>query len=360
MSISSLRPSHPFLFAALALALAACETEGYDSILDLDEDFDELDELDEDFGELPGGPGSVAATMAEAQVVSGAARVGRVDFEAWPATGKRCLDIVLVNDFAEANEEEVRIQVGIDHVDGTLGGRDATSVWVENLSRTGARLCVRETAKYDDQHQDGLSVAYRMYRDVDIDVGVSGQTPGVETVDSDENLCTTIEFEDDSDQGVDLSGATGAIQVNATLIHHDDQHNAAGVWVREVDETGFEACIREIQHGGNMRHFNYEIDWVAFDQDDAPSAIKDGGTVAIPTNQKCEEFDFAASFSEPPLVFATIDRAGSSSNNAGTVWIEDLSTTKVELCAQGLTPIGDTSTSMSLDKANMRVHWFAL
>ncbi len=352
------RITAPLFLSVLTLAAVGCETEGYDDVLEV---------LEPDAAQNQAPEPELAAPESDDQTVSGAPREGRLSFPAWTSDASVCQTLTLANPFGAALES-IRIQVAIDHAGSSQNYRDATTVWVEDVAQDGARICVRELAKFSTAgfedhvgHQAGLNVAYRMYRAADIEnhanAGVTGRTSGNTTPDADSNFCTAISF----GPGASFSDADD-IQISATITHDTDQvRDAASVWIEDLTTTGFTACMRETAHADNItnHHYAYEIDWLAYERGAEPFA-GEGDRTSLDPGQRCRTVSFADSYVNPPLVFATLDRLPASSNsNAGTVWIEDLDASGFEVCAVGLSDLVDPSSFLGIDKANMDIHWLA-
>lgn len=360
------RVSAPLLLSLAALSsvlLPACDLgePEFDAQFEL-----ESNELGEP-GSSPALPGEavILGNDGQAHTISSAPRGGRLGF-AWAVgeTGSKCETLTLATPFT-TNLDNIRIQASIDHEGSSQAGRDATTVWVEDFDASSARICVRETAfdGFDDRHEDGLKVSYRMYREADIgshaNHGISGQTAG-NTAPVDSVFCTDIDFLSDSDQGQDLSSGSGTLQVQATLVHQtNNARDASSLWIKDLDSSGFTACMRETAHAGNIpnHHYGYEIDWLAYRADAEPFGGESG---RASFSAKCETVSLTKTYLEPPPVFVTLDRDQSSTNAAGTVWVEDVFEDSFEVCVNGMAKLTDTSSKVALDRANISVHWAVL
>ncbi|KIG16351.1 hypothetical protein DB30_04518 [Enhygromyxa salina] len=292
-----------------------------------------------------------------------------------------CKTVDLSSEFSEA-AGPLRAQVAIDHRDSTQANRDATTAWVQWVSTTKIKVCVRELSYSFGNgglHQDGLSVSYMVYDGAAVaSARRSGRTSGLQ-MSGDTIDCTWIPFDEDTDNN-DAAFVDHIPVVHASLYNPQGLGDVgATVWLEEIELDRFKACARTtaVDDPGGAT-YTYAIDWYAFQlganrqganlidgyaaksgsfsaSDDPAVALDDWTNIKL-----CETVSFSG-FSETPDLFLTVDHLSSGGHDATTVWVEDLDSDSAEICFKELADEGDPgNNATNQHRANLRMTWTAI
>eukprot|EP00301_Raphidiophrys_heterophryoidea_P009069 c13388_g1_i1.p1 GENE.c13388_g1_i1~~c13388_g1_i1.p1 ORF type:complete len:1190 (+),score=265.94 c13388_g1_i1:32-3601(+) len=156
---------------------------------------------------------------------------------------------------------------------------DATAVWLEEISPTGCRICVREEATDNDpegKHDGTLHVSYlafdpssAIFSKYFVSAGGGVSLPAFRNLPDGSSPCFVIDLKQQ------MADAAGPVQLFATVNHHDTSgltHDAIAVWMEEVNPTQARVCLRELSllgtPGGNVggEHAPVVVDWLAVAQ----------------------------------------------------------------------------------------------
>ncbi|EDM76490.1 hypothetical protein PPSIR1_00987 [Plesiocystis pacifica SIR-1] len=336
----------------LSLAAPGCETEGYESALDV--------------------------TMRD---TGPNVRGGYVDFGDF-AAGTVCKTESFES--LGAGSGPLRALVHVDHRGyAQEQDRDATTAWVRWLTEDEIKICVRETSHSFENgdggsHIDGLGVNYRVFRQDSVTQAsrASGRKNG-RTMTGDARDCGWVDFGKDFGEVPELHATVfGANAADNTNVHPSGTNvmdRGVTVWMEKVESDRAKICARATSvDPGDDTELNYAIDWFAYlsGTNPQPGSVYDSGTWTPPgvdvhgwidNGETCVPQTFATDFNTTPDVFVSIDHVAYSGHDAMTTWIEDLDTEGFDLCFSELaTPGTPGSNDDSVHRADLRLTWTAI
>eukprot|EP00298_Acanthocystis_sp_HF-20_P008112 c17482_g1_i1.p1 GENE.c17482_g1_i1~~c17482_g1_i1.p1 ORF type:complete len:972 (+),score=393.43 c17482_g1_i1:107-2917(+) len=185
----------------------------------------------------------------------------------------------------------------------TMMVHDASTLWVEEITSSYARVCVRETAHDDTGSHDGnLRVSWLAFeqgapilsQDLLVSTGAF-ELPAFKNKDNGDSPCFYLDG-----YKTDLVDAPDQIHIIVTINHHKSSgviHEALTVWVEEITATRARVCLRALsrlgQPGGNKegQHPELVVDYIVFSKKPPqPRFIKwfPGPTTEMSAAQTCQ------------------------------------------------------------------------
>jgi len=161
------------------------------------------------------------------------------DSDGFTGTGNHCNTIAFDQSFAV----KPIVQATVTHPDTFTGNNEAITVWLEEVTTSAFKVCVRETANMSAGHPaysiDWIAHEPGSWPFYGADEGRVESVPAFSGT-----TCRAYGF---------TTAFTDVPQVFVTADHRDagGNHDATTVWLEDVRVDGFTACVRELANPGN-------------------------------------------------------------------------------------------------------------
>jgi hypothetical protein len=171
--------------------------------------------------------------------------------------GQSCQEVTFPTAFAAAPQ----LQITPNHVGAADAANDATSVWIEDVSASGFRLCVEELEDADGE-LEGTNVDWLAYP---ADVASDGFSAGERAVASfNGTRCVEIETGCASCENVQLS-----VNHRRRTEGVNNVHDATLVWAEDMTAAGvLTACVRQTSAYNGSHDAHLSIDWLTRKKND--------------------------------------------------------------------------------------------
>ncbi|XP_074615862.1 uncharacterized protein LOC141875476 [Acropora palmata] len=245
----------------------------------------------------------------------------------------------------QSNEGKINVQTSINYFNSTASFvHDAAVTWVESVTYLNFKLCALKAGRAErPTPDDGLTfVDY-----VAIQESPAGAAAGHLRMPMkwwDGTTCEKLDFQ----QGL----FTKAPFVFLTAEHSvlGQKHDAATLWVENVNSKGFEACLREMQNFDGL-HENITVNWIAYESLQNAAKLKTNQQVVDFPNDESPKEDYHNAFCQDeqlPSAYSTVPTIIISSGhisqglsdrlipefNSIASWVESINTTYYRLCVK--------------------------
>ncbi|XP_067055015.1 uncharacterized protein [Acropora muricata] len=245
----------------------------------------------------------------------------------------------------QSNEGKINVQTSINYFNSTASFvHDAAVTWVESVTYLNFKLCALKAGRAERlTPDDGLTfVDY-----VAIQESPAGAAAGHLRMPMkwwDGTTCEKLDFE----QGL----FTKAPFVFLTAEHSvlGQKHDAATLWVENVNSKGFEACLREMQNFDGL-HENITVNWIAYESLQNAAKLKANQQIVdFPNDESpkeeyhnafCQDEQLPSAYSTVPTIIISsghmsqglLDRLIPEFNSIAS-WVESINTTYYRLCVK--------------------------
>ncbi|CAH3165282.1 unnamed protein product, partial [Pocillopora meandrina] len=143
------------------------------------------------------------------------------------------------------------------------------------------------------------------------------------------------------------------VKVFASVGHTErsqNPRNGGAVWVDDVTESGFTACVVEF---GDSSNGTKEVYWIAIQTAPLGSQIGAKSLSSWTTGTECEKIDFQQRFSSPPTIFVTVTHGVTNrTQDAMALWVEDLKAESFKICLR-------EAKIFDGPHKNLKINWMA-
>ncbi|XP_068699862.1 uncharacterized protein [Montipora foliosa] len=245
----------------------------------------------------------------------------------------------------QSNEGKINVQTSINYFNSTGSFvHDAAVTWVESVTHLNFKLCALKAGRAERLTPDG-GLTFVDY--VAIQESPAGAIAGHLQMPMkwwDGTTCKTLDFQ----QG--LFTKTPFVFLTAEHSVLGQKHDAATVWVENVNSEGFDACLREMQNFDGL-HENITVNWIAYQTLQNAAKIGTNQQIVDFPNDEPPKDDYHNAFCQDeqlPSVYSAVPTvivsAGHMSRgfsdrlipefNSIASWVESVNTTYYRLCVK--------------------------
>ncbi|XP_031570080.1 uncharacterized protein LOC116304478 [Actinia tenebrosa] len=265
---------------------------------------------------------------------------GRTSLSSTPVDGTMCKE-VRFRPFAFYPDKRVHVHLTVNHFNTTNLDyvHDAMASWVENVNYQEFTACMTMAGRSVRPRVAQATFDWFAYQGAP-DGGVTDRTRLDEWWTG--TTCKTVKLPKDKFTSVPT------VIVTAEHISAAFKHDAANLWLENVNQTSFEVCLRELQNFDGL-HENIHVSWMAFEEIHRP-LFSEKGKVLFPNTGKpsmkyngafCKDLKYSKVYEHVPTVILSTNHTTASGNsrpvcNGVSTWIEYMNTTGFRVCVKEL------------------------
>jgi hypothetical protein len=250
---------------------------------------------------------------------------------AW-STSPKCEQVTFAQPFTVADNSEVHVLVTGHHIgDATPGTHDAVTLWVENVTASGFRVCGSELDSLQaGGHDDSIAADWVAWTGNAMAPLRGGSNDVTDVIGAAGPVCGYVDMTS--------LGFSGTPWVQATAVYPSvagSSGPALTLWLETVSATTFRYCVDTLANEARTIT-GVRVDWVAYEE--LPPDLR-GGRVDVPAfaGTRCLNVDVGClSGATCPLerILLTADH-DAGSHDPVTTWVEGINTNgTVRMCVR--------------------------